>query len=91
MAEKDHIAALYQIPKSDYAKYEFDHFIPLSAGGSDDLRNIWPQPLDEAHEKDKVEDEVYRGMLSGAMTQEEAIAKIRAWRPAMCSTVQKGP
>jgi hypothetical protein len=48
-----------RIPKSDYSKYEFDHFFPLNAGGSDDMRNIWPQPLAEAHEKDKVEDEVY--------------------------------
>jgi hypothetical protein len=84
MSEKDRVAALYGIPKSDYHKYEFDHFFPLNAGGSDDMRNIWPQPLSEAHEKDKVEDEVYYGLKNGTMTQDEAVAKIRAWRPAIC-------
>jgi hypothetical protein len=84
MGEKDKVAALYGISKSDYSKYEFDHFIPLNAGGSDDMRNIWPQPLDEARLKDRVEDEVYYGMKNGTMTQDEAVAKIRAWRPPSC-------
>jgi hypothetical protein len=83
-AEKDAIAVKYGIAKADYAKYEFDHFIPLSAGGSDGPENIWPQPLDEAKEKDKVEDAVYEGLKAGSMSQAEAEAKIRAWRPATC-------
>jgi len=85
-AEKDQVAQAYGIPKSDYSKYEFDHFIPLNAGGSDDPRNLWPQPLGEAHEKDKVEDQVYYGLKNGTMTQDVAVAKIRAWRPAGCVT-----
>jgi hypothetical protein len=82
--EKDAVAKLYNIPKEDYKKYEFDHYIPLNAGGSDDQTNIWPQPLGEAHEKDKVEIEVYNGLASGTMDQDEAIARIRAWRPSSC-------
>jgi len=83
-SEKTGVATLYGIPKSDWSLYEFDHFLPLNAGGSDEWSNIWPQPLAEAHEKDKVEDEVYLGLKNGTMTQAEAEAKIRAWRPSMC-------
>jgi hypothetical protein len=84
MSEKDQVAQRYGIPKSDYYKYEFDHFIPLNAGGSDDPGNLWPQPLAEAHEKDKVELEVYNGLNNGTLTQAQAVAKIRAWHPASC-------
>jgi hypothetical protein len=85
MDEKDAIARNYKIAKSDYHKYEFDHYIPLNSGGSDDAANIWPQPLDEAHLKDKVEDEAYIGLRDGIITsQKDAVAKIRAWSPISC-------
>ena len=66
-------------PESQWKNYEFDHLIPLCAGGSNDSRNIWPQPLDEAHEKDKVEDEVCQKMRAGEMKQAEAVHEIFAW------------
>ena len=84
-AEKDQVAKWYGIPKSDYSKYEFDHFIPLNCGGSNDPRNLWPQPLAEAHDKDKVEDQVYYGLKSGKMTQQQGVDLIRAWKPSTCN------
>lgn len=83
-SEKDRVAARYGVAKGDYGKYEFDHFIPLSAGGSNDDANLWPQPIDEARQKDQVELEVYNGLNGGTMTQDEAVAKIRAWKPQEC-------
>jgi hypothetical protein len=78
--EKLRVAQLYGgIPESEWPKYEFDHLIPLAAGGSNDVGNLWPQPLAEAHEKDKVEDEVFHGMEAGTMTQAQAVQKIRDW------------
>ncbi|HYX20492.1 MAG TPA: hypothetical protein VFA98_06560 [Thermoanaerobaculia bacterium] len=82
--EKEEIAKKYGIPREDFKKYEFDHFIPLSAGGSDDQTNIWPQPIAEAHEKDKLEIEVYNALSDGTIDQDEAISRIRAWRPTAC-------
>jgi hypothetical protein len=67
------------IPKSEWHNYEFDHLIPLCAGGSSDARNIWPQPITEAHEKDKIEDEVCAGLRKGTMTQDEAVQKVHDW------------
>lgn len=46
---------VYGIPYTEHAKYELDHLIPLEAGGSNSLRNLWPQPLAEAHVKDSTE------------------------------------
>jgi len=67
------------IPKSDWPKYEFDHLIPLCAGGSNSPQNLWPQPIDEAKLKDRVEDEVCRGLREGTLTQEQAVEKVWAW------------
>jgi hypothetical protein len=81
-AVRDEVAKAYGIPVAELANYEMDHFLPLSIGGNDDATNLWPQPHELALEKDKLEDEVFSGMSAGTMTQAEAIAKIRAWRPS---------
>lgn len=85
LREKEEVAKKYGVPREDFKKYEFDHFIPLSTGGSDDARNIWPQPIAEALEKDKLEIEVYNALSDGTIDQDEAISRIRAWRPASCA------
>jgi hypothetical protein len=78
--EKLEIAASYgNIPESQWPEYEFDHLIPLCAGGSNDIGNIWPQPLAEAHKKDVVEDRVCRSLRAGTMTQAEAVAELHTW------------
>jgi hypothetical protein len=62
--------------------YELDHFISLELGGSNDHRNLWPQPYHPAggqlgaHDKDDVEDYLKSQMCSGKMTQAEAIQQI---------------
>ena len=88
MAEKRQVAAAYGVPESDFNQYEFDHFIPLSIGGSDDPRNLFPQRLDAAHEKDALEMQLFSKMAAGTIKQATAVALIRAWKPS--STVSKG-
>jgi hypothetical protein len=77
---KQKIADAYGgIPKSEWSNYEFDHLIPLSSGGDSSLANLWPQPIDEAKEKDKIEKQTYDGLNNGSLTQEQAIQIIRDW------------
>jgi hypothetical protein len=84
--EKQQVADLYGgIPKTDWPKYEFDHLIPLCAGGANTADNLWPQPITEAHEKDKLEDEICTGMRNGSITQAEAVQKVHEWFLALLS------
>jgi len=78
--EKNQVAQNYgSIPKDQWPQYEFDHLIPLCAGGSNDIHNIWPQPIAEAHEKDVLENDICGGLRAGTMTQAEALKKVNQW------------
>jgi hypothetical protein len=62
---KIQVCAEYGIAKEDCTgeKYEIDHLISLELGGSNGLKNLWPQPygpVPGAREKDQVEDELHR-------------------------------
>lgn len=78
--EKVKVAAVYgNIPQADWPQYEFDHLLPLCAGGSDDMRNLWPQPIAQAHEKDKLEVAICTAMKAGTLTQAAAVQKVYDW------------
>jgi len=79
-AKKVQIAAAYGgIPESEWHNYEFDHLIPLNAGGDSSVANLWPQPLVEAKDKDKVEQATYNGLNNGTLTQAQAVQMIWDW------------
>ena len=78
-SEKADIGDAYGIDQSDWSDYEFDHLIPLCAGGSNAPENLWPQPIDEAKEKDKLEDSVCRRMKAGTLTQANAVQEVHDW------------
>ena len=78
--DKLKVAARYgDLPTSEWPKYEFDHLLPLCAGGSNELSNLWPQPLDQARIKDQLENDVCIEMQNGNMTQAQAIRAMHDW------------
>lgn len=75
-SEKNAVYKAYGIaPHKDYCGgaegCEVDHLISLELGGSNDIKNLWPQSYDEhpgAHEKDKLENFLHRQVCAGKMT-----------------------
>ena len=79
-AEKMQVAQNYgNIPEANWRDYEFDHMIPLCAGGANDIENLWPQPIAEAHQKDVLENNICLGLRAGTLKQAEAVQKARDW------------
>jgi hypothetical protein len=55
--------------------YEIDHLISLELGGSNDIRNLWPQPYEPkpaARQKDVVETHLKHQICKGELTMEQA-------------------
>ena len=59
--------------------WEIDHLVPLELGGSNDLANLWPQPINEARNKDRVEGFLHRNVCNGQITLEEAQRLVKTW------------
>lgn len=78
-AMKAQVAAWYGIRRADWPKYEFDHLIPRCAGGADDVRNLWPEPLGDAKQKDVFEEQYCRDICSGARKQSWVVDFFRNW------------
>jgi hypothetical protein len=58
---------------------EIDHLISRELGGSDAVKNLWPQSYAgpwNAHEKDRLENLLHRDVCSGAITLDKARTSI---------------
>lgn len=76
---KAQVAKRYGIPFSDYHLYEFDHYIPLNAGGANSIDNIWPEIHSEAVKKDVLELQIYNDLVAGRINQPEAVDEVNSW------------
>jgi hypothetical protein len=71
-------------PKQPPGAYECDHLVPLELGGSNSIRNLWPQPAPAFREKDRVENALHRLVCSGKMGLADAQRAIAAdWTTAI--------
>jgi hypothetical protein len=69
----------YGIASHATGQYEVDHLIALELGGSNTIRNLWPEaasPRPGFHEKDKVENYLHRRVCTGRITLKAAQRKI---------------
>src|SRR5262249_7782401 len=69
------VYARYGIATHTRGQYEVDHLISLELGGSNSIRNLWPEaalPRPGFHEKDKVENYLHARVCDGEMTLRRA-------------------
>jgi hypothetical protein len=67
----------YRIAKMDRQDFKIDHYIPLCAGGSNDVDNLWPQHETVYEITDPMEQRVCEKMAEGALKQKDAVELIR--------------
>lgn len=74
--EKRQAYAEYGITNHQPGEFEVDHLISLELGGSNSLRNLWPQSFKtqpwNAHVKDALENRLHEEVCSGTMDLRQA-------------------
>jgi hypothetical protein len=75
-AVKQQVYAAYGIQHHAPREYEIDHLIPLELGGSNAVKNLWPQSYQtqpwNAHVKDRLENELHRLVCAGQLALDRA-------------------
>lgn len=80
-AVKNQVFAAYKIGRIRRILYVIDHLIPLEIGGTNDIKNLWPQPRREAKQKDFDENVMRFRIRSGTYTREQAVNyMLQNWR-----------
>ena len=84
---KNQVYRQYGVVSREPREYEVDHLISLERGGSNSIRNLWPQsyitqPLN-ARVKDKLENKLHKLVCDGKLPLEQAQREIAAdWTKA---------
>ncbi len=86
---KNAVFAEYGITSHPTGAYEVDHLISLELGGSNDIKNLFPEaalPTPGFHEKDKVENYLHQQVCSGKISLKTAQYQIATnWLSAYTS------
>lgn len=80
-AVKDQIYQEYGIATHKPGEYEIDHLISLELGGSNDIKNLWPESYQgkyNAHVKDNVENMLHTKVCDGTLSLSDAQKAIAA-------------
>jgi hypothetical protein len=92
-ATKNQVYAEYGIISRAPGEYEIDHLVPLGIGGSNDVKNLWPQPTNPRPgrlEKDALEDELHKRICDRSIDLRTAQSDIATdWVAAYRKYVQQ--
>jgi hypothetical protein len=90
-AEKAQVATEYHFTGAS-SSVEYDHLISIELGGSNDVTNLWPQPIAEAKVKDGLEDYLHTKVIEGKLPLAEVQKRIAAdWVKLWNDVGQPGP
>jgi hypothetical protein len=90
-AEKAQVASAYHFTGAS-SSVEYDHLVSIELGGSNDLTNLWPQPIEEAKVKDGLEDYLHAKVIEGKLPLAEVQKRIAAdWVKLWNDVGQPGP
>jgi len=76
---KDQVYQEYGITSHAPNSYEVDHLVSLELGGSNSVRNLWPEPYTgdwNAHIKDRLEDKLHAMVCDGQIDLQSAQQEI---------------
>lgn len=81
LSTKKQVCAEYGQTGCPSHDFEIDHLISIELGGSNDIKNLWPQPVDARgvvgfHTKDVLENALHREVCSGTISLKAAQAGI---------------
>ncbi|BBL77537.1 hypothetical protein [Methylomagnum ishizawai] len=93
---KNQVYASYGILSRQPKEYEVDHLVSLELGGSNSLRNLWPQSYEtrplNAHVKDTLENKMHALICKGGLDIRQAQQEIAAdWVAAYAKYVGPVP
>lgn len=74
---KRNIYDSYQIPNACRNRYTVDHFYPLSMGGNNSSKNLWPEHRLVKELRFDLEQETFDRLREGHLSQREALEIIR--------------
>ena len=66
----------FHIESMDRNDFKIDHYIPLCAGGSNDVINLWPQHKSIYTITDPVEPAICNAMAAGKLSQADAVTLV---------------
>ncbi len=74
---KKEVMKRYELPESDLSRVEIDHCVSLELGGSNDIKNLWPQFYEApgtfgARYKDILENKLHKLVVEGDVSLKEA-------------------
>ncbi len=73
---KDRVYEAYNIPARCRSQYTVDHLIPLSMGGNNSIKNLWPEHHRVKELRMDLESEVHFQLEMGVITRDEAVAQV---------------
>lgn len=75
---KDQVYRNYKIPQHCRVFFTIDHLIPLSLGGNNEIRNLWPEHKRIKATRQGLEQKLYWDLRKGRVSHSDAVGRILA-------------